>query len=349
MLIGTEPLLHYAGLFAMRPRSAERLGAMVSDWLGMRVEVIEFAGAWLTLPPDQRTRIGAYGQFSQLSVERGGRSARLGSAGPGHPAHRTAGPCGVRTPAAGSAARCNASCRWCGPMSGSRSGSPSIRCCAADACRRCGSTRARTQNPGWAGTRGWSRSPAGDDGATDAADPVFEAEIIEAQQPAGSREGTRGMSGWGGGYVTDVTYTVGWYRQQSPAMMALAVDHRRRPRPRSRPATIPCCCSNLAAASATARWPWRRATRAGRVTAVDFNPAHIASAREWAAEAGLTNITFIEADFVALGGQPSAACPAGDGLRHHARGLELDPAGRAEAGIVRLLSAEGPRPAGWCM
>ena len=67
MLISTEPLLHYAGLFALRPRSAERLGAMVSDWLGMRVEVIEFAGAWLSLPPDQRSRIGAYGQFSQLS------------------------------------------------------------------------------------------------------------------------------------------------------------------------------------------------------------------------------------------------------------------------------------------
>ena len=68
MLIGTESLLHYAGLFAMRPRSAQRLGAMVSDWLGMRVEVIEFAGAWLSLPPDQRTRIGANGQFSQLSA-----------------------------------------------------------------------------------------------------------------------------------------------------------------------------------------------------------------------------------------------------------------------------------------
>jgi len=68
MLISTEPLLHYAGLFALRPRSAERLGAMVSDWLGMRVEVIEFAGAWLSLPPDQRSRIGAYGQFSQLSL-----------------------------------------------------------------------------------------------------------------------------------------------------------------------------------------------------------------------------------------------------------------------------------------
>jgi type VI secretion system protein ImpH len=67
MLISTEPLLHYAGLFAMRPRSAQRLGAMVSDWLGMSVEVIEFAGAWLNLPPDQRSRIGANGQFSQLS------------------------------------------------------------------------------------------------------------------------------------------------------------------------------------------------------------------------------------------------------------------------------------------
>jgi type VI secretion system protein ImpH len=69
MLIGTPSLLHYAGLFAMRPRSAQRLGAMVSDWLGMRVEVIEFAGAWLTLPLDQRSRIGAIGQFNRLSTD----------------------------------------------------------------------------------------------------------------------------------------------------------------------------------------------------------------------------------------------------------------------------------------
>ena len=39
---------------------------------------------------------------------------------------------------------------------------------------------------------------------------------------------------------------------------------------------------------------------AWRVTAVDFNPAHIATARDWAAEAGLTNITFIEADLTTL-------------------------------------------------
>jgi type VI secretion system protein ImpH len=66
---GTEPLLHYAGLFAMRPRSANRLAALVSDWLGMRVEVVEFAGAWLSLPPDQRTRLAANGQWCRLGMD----------------------------------------------------------------------------------------------------------------------------------------------------------------------------------------------------------------------------------------------------------------------------------------
>lgn len=69
LLSGTDPILHYAGLFAMRPRSADRLGAMLSDWLGMRVEVVEFAGAWLNMPPDQRTRIGAFGVFHRLAMD----------------------------------------------------------------------------------------------------------------------------------------------------------------------------------------------------------------------------------------------------------------------------------------
>ena len=69
LLVGTNAVLHYAGLFAMRPRSAERLGAMLEDWLGMPVEVMEFAGAWLLLPPDQRSRIGVNGQFNRLSAD----------------------------------------------------------------------------------------------------------------------------------------------------------------------------------------------------------------------------------------------------------------------------------------
>ncbi|MEA2775589.1 MAG: type secretion system protein ImpH [Acetobacteraceae bacterium] len=66
---GADALLHYAGLFAMQPRSAERLGAMLSEWLGMNVEVIEFAGAWLRLPQDQRSQIGANGVFCRLGVD----------------------------------------------------------------------------------------------------------------------------------------------------------------------------------------------------------------------------------------------------------------------------------------
>jgi type VI secretion system protein ImpH len=54
---GTEPLLHYAGFFAARPRSADRLAALASDWLGRPVAVQQFVGAWLAIPPDQRTKL----------------------------------------------------------------------------------------------------------------------------------------------------------------------------------------------------------------------------------------------------------------------------------------------------
>ncbi len=54
---GADPLRHYAGFFASRPRSADRLASMISDYLGRRVEIIEFAGAWLPLGPDQQSRL----------------------------------------------------------------------------------------------------------------------------------------------------------------------------------------------------------------------------------------------------------------------------------------------------
>ena len=66
---GAEAVLHYSGIFALRPRSAERLAALASDWLGRRVEVIEFTGAWLPVDTDQRTRLGVgrmAGAFSRL-------------------------------------------------------------------------------------------------------------------------------------------------------------------------------------------------------------------------------------------------------------------------------------------
>jgi type VI secretion system protein ImpH len=66
---GAAPLRHYAGLFSAHPRSADRLEALASDWLGRPVKVEQFAGAWLALPFDQRTRLpvgvspGAFGQL----------------------------------------------------------------------------------------------------------------------------------------------------------------------------------------------------------------------------------------------------------------------------------------------
>lgn len=69
---GSAPLQHYAGFFAGGPRSADRLGAMLSDWLGRPVAVEQFAGAWLALPPDQRTALprGAMaGAWNRLGVD----------------------------------------------------------------------------------------------------------------------------------------------------------------------------------------------------------------------------------------------------------------------------------------
>ena len=70
--IGAEPLLHYSGLFAGHPRSAERLAALASDWLGRKVEVVQFAGAWLPLAPDQRTALAVGrrpGAWNRLGVD----------------------------------------------------------------------------------------------------------------------------------------------------------------------------------------------------------------------------------------------------------------------------------------
>lgn len=72
LAVGVEPLLHYAGLFSGRPRSAEKLAALVSDWLGRKVEVVQFAGAWLFLSPDQQTTLAAglkTGAWNRLGVD----------------------------------------------------------------------------------------------------------------------------------------------------------------------------------------------------------------------------------------------------------------------------------------
>jgi type VI secretion system protein ImpH len=72
LLVGEEPLLFYAGLFAPRVRSADRLRAIVSDWLEQPVAVEQFAGAWLSLPTEAMSALPAanrQGQFNTLGVD----------------------------------------------------------------------------------------------------------------------------------------------------------------------------------------------------------------------------------------------------------------------------------------
>jgi type VI secretion system protein ImpH len=68
---GPDLLRHYSGFFASRPRSTDRLQSMVSDYLGRKVEIIEFAGAWLDVPPDGQSRMPkgrVAGSFNALGV-----------------------------------------------------------------------------------------------------------------------------------------------------------------------------------------------------------------------------------------------------------------------------------------
>jgi type VI secretion system protein ImpH len=72
LAIGSDPLLYYAGAFAAWPRSADQLAAILSDWLGQKVEVEQFAGAWLSLGPEEKSTLpsaGRPGRFHQLGVD----------------------------------------------------------------------------------------------------------------------------------------------------------------------------------------------------------------------------------------------------------------------------------------
>ncbi len=65
--------LHFAGLLAGQTRHASGLAAILTAFFQMPVRVESFIGAWLTLPPEDRTRLGAGPRTAAL-----GGSALLG-------------------------------------------------------------------------------------------------------------------------------------------------------------------------------------------------------------------------------------------------------------------------------
>ncbi len=148
---------------------------------------------------------------------------------------------------------------------------------------------------------------------------------------------------WGGGYVTDVPYIPGYYRHQSPLHLNLACllggvagIEIGRGTPLS---YLELGCGHgfgaLALAACNPSW---------QVTGVDFNPAHIAAAHAMAAEAGIANARFIEADFSTLADRPRAdEVPQADVATLH--GLWSWVTDPVRAGIVRLIDAK-VRPGG---
>jgi len=109
---------------------------------------------------------------------------------------------------------------------------------------------------------------------------------------------------WNHGYNTDLGYTYGYYREQSPVWMDLAAAfHGSRPRSLSqaRLRYLELGCGqgvNLALLAAT--FP------DVEFLGVDFNPEHVAHATQLARTAGLANLRFIEGDFLALARDPAS-------------------------------------------
>lgn len=105
----------------------------------------------------------------------------------------------------------------------------------------------------------------------------------------------------GHGYVTDLPYLTRSYPQYAPAYLRLSATLAGFEMPGLQPGSavleLGCGYGNLVI-SAAAAYP------DCDFVGVDFNPSHIAAARQRAADLGLTNITLLDADFSDLADDP---------------------------------------------
>lgn len=62
--------LHFSGIYASQIRSADGLASILTGFLQRPVRIVQFAGAWLQLPPSERTRVGGAGK--SLTAQLGG-------------------------------------------------------------------------------------------------------------------------------------------------------------------------------------------------------------------------------------------------------------------------------------
>ncbi len=122
------------------------------------------------------------------------------------------------------------------------------------------------------------------------------------------------MAAWNDGYVHDVAYTTGFYREISPGWIsaaAMLLGHR--PPDIARPfrwAELG-CGHGLSASIFAAALPH------GAFHGFDFNPSHVENARRLAASAGLTNAHFHEQSFEDMAEAPEGKFPQFDFIVAH--------------------------------
>ncbi|ABM61156.1 class I SAM-dependent methyltransferase [Halorhodospira halophila] len=137
---------------------------------------------------------------------------------------------------------------------------------------------------------------------------------------------------WSGGYVSDINYISGFYREIAPGYLSFVARLRGEPAPDpARPfryAELGCgqgLGTNLLAA----------ANPHAEFVGIDFLPGQIANARDQAAAAGLGNVTFHEASFAEAADWPAAALEPFDYITLHGIYAWVSPANRQA--IVRFI------------
>jgi SAM-dependent methyltransferase len=143
------------------------------------------------------------------------------------------------------------------------------------------------------------------------------------------------MAQWDDGYVTDVVYTSNFYREITPAWLAmtsLLLGHR--------PPDLagPFRYADLGCGNGFTTLMIAATSPQAEVWGFDFNPAHIEFASGLAARAGLTNVHFVETSFADLAAQPDSALPDFDFMVSHGVLSWISPANRGH-----LISVIGRR------
>lgn len=109
------------------------------------------------------------------------------------------------------------------------------------------------------------------------------------------------MSSWTSGYVADLGYTHGFYRELTPALLSLVALARGQHAPE---AASPLEYCELGCGQGLSMNLLAAANPQVRFHATDFNPSQIAGARALAAEAGLNNVTFYDTSFSVFADEP---------------------------------------------